>query len=99
MDLSPLAHYQRVLRAAPASRGRSVVANSPVKNALGERMRDTHASAAVKLVAGMAGGLAEAVTLQPLDVTKTRLQLDKTGKYKVIACRPRAPCLTQPGRF
>ncbi|CAK9065553.1 Mitochondrial succinate-fumarate transporter 1 (AtMSFC1) [Durusdinium trenchii] len=30
----------------------------------------------------MAGGLAEAVSLQPLDVTKTRLQLDKAGKYK-----------------
>lgn len=35
----------------------------------------------VKLVAGMCGGLAEACSLQPLDVTKTRLQLDKAGKY------------------
>jgi solute carrier family 25 citrate transporter 1 len=61
---------------------RGVLAHSAVKNALGERMRSSHATATVKLVAGMAGGLAEAVLLQPLDVAKTRLQLDKSGKYK-----------------
>ncbi|KAF0700563.1 Aste57867_8899 [Aphanomyces stellatus] len=40
------------------------------------------ASPYVKMFAGMTGGLAEAVALQPLDVTKTRLQLDRTGQYK-----------------
>ncbi|CAK4675905.1 hypothetical protein LEN26_006805 [Aphanomyces euteiches] len=40
------------------------------------------ASPYVKMFAGMAGGLAEAVALQPLDVTKTRLQLDRSGQYK-----------------
>ena len=67
---------------SPTTAINQVLANSAVKNALGERMRSSHASAAVKLFAGMAGGLAEAVTLQPLDVAKTRLQLDKAGKYK-----------------
>ena len=59
-----------------------VYAASPVKNALGERLRTKQTSPIVKLVAVMAGGLSEASTLQPLDVAKTRLQLDKTGKYK-----------------
>lgn len=36
----------------------------------------------VKVMAGMMGGFAEAAALQPLDVTKTRLQLDNTGKYR-----------------
>ncbi|CAE7357953.1 SFC1, partial [Symbiodinium sp. KB8] len=36
----------------------------------------------VKMVAGMAGGVAEACALQPLDTAKTRLQLDSTGKYR-----------------
>jgi len=61
---------------------KGLVANSPVKNALGERLRGSNATATVKLVAGMAGGLAEALLLQPLDVAKTRLQLDKEKKYK-----------------
>lgn len=61
---------------------KKVVANSAVKNALGERLRGSNATATVKLVAGMAGGLAEACMLQPLDVAKTRLQLDKEKKYK-----------------
>jgi solute carrier family 25 citrate transporter 1 len=39
-------------------------------------------SPAVKAVAGSLGGLVEAVMLQPVDVVKTRLQLDKTGQYK-----------------
>jgi solute carrier family 25 citrate transporter 1 len=59
-----------------------VIAQSPLKNALAERLRGSNATATVKLVAGMAGGLAEACLLQPLDVAKTRLQLDKEKKYK-----------------
>ena len=30
------------------------------------------------------GGIAEAVCLQPIDVIKTRLQLDSAGKYKGV---------------
>lgn len=36
----------------------------------------------VTVMAGMAGGATEALALQPLDVTKTRLQLDKSGMYR-----------------
>lgn len=39
-------------------------------------------SPTVKAVAGSLGGIVEAVALQPVDVVKTRLQLDKTGHYK-----------------
>ena len=46
---------------------KKLVAFSPLKNALGEKLRGSNATAGVKLVAGMAGGLAEAVTLQPLE--------------------------------
>lgn len=67
---------------ADHNNNKQVVATSAVKNALGERLRGSNATAAVKLVAGMAGGLAEACLLQPLDVAKTRLQLDKEKKYK-----------------
>ncbi|KAH9257054.1 hypothetical protein BASA81_004875 [Batrachochytrium salamandrivorans] len=59
-----------------------VIAASPLKNALAEKLRASNSTAAVKLIAGMAGGLAEATMLQPLDVAKTRLQLDKEKKYK-----------------
>jgi hypothetical protein len=31
---------------------------------------------------GSMGGTIEAICLQPIDVIKTRLQLDKVGKYK-----------------
>eukprot|EP01023_Acetabularia_acetabulum_P002322 TRINITY_DN10916_c0_g1_i10.p1 TRINITY_DN10916_c0_g1~~TRINITY_DN10916_c0_g1_i10.p1 ORF type:complete len:310 (-),score=42.41 TRINITY_DN10916_c0_g1_i10:847-1776(-) len=41
-------------------------------------------SPAVKALAGSFGGLAEACCLQPIDVVKTRLQLDRVGKYKGI---------------
>jgi solute carrier family 25 citrate transporter 1 len=59
-----------------------IVAYSAVKNVLGEQMRGSKSSPLIKLVAGMAGGVAEATLLQPLDVAKTRLQLDKAKKYK-----------------
>ncbi|KAK9807343.1 hypothetical protein WJX73_003666 [Symbiochloris irregularis] len=39
---------------------------------------------AIKGVAGSFGGLIEACCLQPMDTIKTRLQLDKTNKYKGI---------------
>uniref|UniRef100_A0A7S3PR75 Uncharacterized protein n=1 Tax=Aplanochytrium stocchinoi TaxID=215587 RepID=A0A7S3PR75_9STRA len=58
-----------------------VIAPSAVKNAIGEKLRGSTVSPWVKLVAGMCGGVTEAVCLQPLDVAKTRLQLDKAGKY------------------
>ena len=35
-------------------------------------------------IAGSMGGVAEACLLQPIDVIKTRLQLDHTGKYRGI---------------
>jgi len=38
-------------------------------------------SPAVKAIAGSLGGIVEACTLQPIDVIKTRLQLDKSGRY------------------
>ncbi|KAF0687905.1 Aste57867_20397 [Aphanomyces stellatus] len=39
-------------------------------------------SPVVKFFAGAMSGVIEAVILTPLDVAKTRLQLDKTGQYK-----------------
>lgn len=42
-------------------------------------------SSFAKGFAGSLGGVAEAVCLQPMDVIKTRLQLDNQGKYKGIA--------------
>lgn len=66
---------------------RSVVAASPIKDALSSKLRSANLSPYIKLVAGMCGGVAEACLLQPLDVAKTRLQLDKSGKYKgMIDC-------------
>ncbi|PKI34558.1 hypothetical protein CRG98_045095, partial [Punica granatum] len=38
----------------------------------------------MKAVSGSLGGIMEACCLQPIDVIKTRLQLDKTGAYKGI---------------
>ncbi|KAH7553864.1 hypothetical protein ACOSP7_029245 [Xanthoceras sorbifolium] len=39
----------------------------------------------MKAVSGSLGGIMEACCLQPIDVIKTRLQLDRTGTYKGIA--------------
>ncbi|XP_057805441.1 mitochondrial succinate-fumarate transporter 1 [Salvia miltiorrhiza] len=39
----------------------------------------------MKAVSGSFGGVVEASCLQPIDVIKTRLQLDRTGSYKGIA--------------
>ncbi|GLT55704.1 hypothetical protein SLA2020_288000 [Shorea laevis] len=38
----------------------------------------------LKAVSGSLGGIVEACCLQPIDVIKTRLQLDRTGNYKGI---------------
>ncbi|KAJ0849523.1 putative mitochondrial carrier domain protein [Helianthus annuus] len=38
----------------------------------------------VKAISGSLGGIVEASCLQPIDVIKTRLQLDRTGAYKGI---------------
>ncbi|OQS01049.1 Mitochondrial Carrier (MC) Family [Thraustotheca clavata] len=41
----------------------------------------------IKFLAGALSGVIEAIILTPLDVAKTRLQLDKTGQYKgMIDC-------------
>ncbi|CAM8891956.1 unnamed protein product [Rhodiola kirilowii] len=39
----------------------------------------------MKAISGSLGGIVEASCLQPIDVIKTRLQLDRTGAYKGIA--------------
>lgn len=56
----------------------------PIRPAVraGGSKSDFKASPAVKMVAGSLGGFMEALCCQPLDVAKTRLQLDKKGKYK-----------------
>ncbi|ETI54919.1 hypothetical protein F441_02339 [Phytophthora nicotianae CJ01A1] len=64
-----------------------VLATSALKDAMGAEMKNRTVPVHVKMMAGMAGGVAEACILQPLDVTKTRLQLDRTGQYKgMINC-------------
>ncbi|XP_021887931.1 mitochondrial succinate-fumarate transporter 1, partial [Carica papaya] len=41
----------------------------------------------MKAVSGSLGGIMEACCLQPIDVIKTRLQLDRSGTYKgIIHC-------------
>lgn len=52
----------------------------------GDNKNNSHhnISPLMKGFAGSIGGVAEACALQPMDVIKTRLQLDSTGKYKGI---------------
>ncbi|GBG25010.1 Mitochondrial succinate-fumarate transporter 1 [Hondaea fermentalgiana] len=70
-----------------SSSSSKVLAPSPIKNILGAKLASSNLSPYIKLVSGMAGGVAEACTLQPLDVAKTRLQLDKTNEYNgMIDC-------------
>lgn len=57
------------------------LATSAIKDAISSDMKTRHVPVWVKMAAGMTGGVAEACLLQPLDVTKTRLQLDRVGKY------------------
>ncbi|EQC32123.1 hypothetical protein SDRG_10319 [Saprolegnia diclina VS20] len=64
-----------------------MMATSPLKDAMATELKGKPVSPYVKMAAGMAGGVVEACMLQPLDVTKTRLQLDRTGQYKgMIDC-------------
>eukprot|EP00887_Chlorella_sp_A99_P003004 scaffold9.g3004.t1 len=48
----------------------------------GQVVKVVTVSPTVKAVAGSLGGIVEACMLQPIDVAKTRLQLDKSGAYK-----------------
>ncbi|CAA6654738.1 unnamed protein product [Spirodela intermedia] len=49
----------------------------------------------MKAVSGSMGGIVEASCLQPIDVIKTRLQLDRTGTYKGIAHCGSTVCKTE----
>lgn len=49
-----------------------------------EAKRNLGIPAYVKAISGSLGGVIEASCLQPIDVIKTRLQLDRTGTYKGI---------------
>lgn len=60
----------------------TILATSALKKAMANELKEKHVPPHVKIFAGMAGGVTEACILQPLDVTKTRLQLDKVGKYR-----------------
>ncbi|KAI7730812.1 hypothetical protein M8C21_027743 [Ambrosia artemisiifolia] len=53
------------------------------KNGNGEETKAV-IPAYVKAISGSLGGIVEASCLQPIDVIKTRLQLDRTGVYKGI---------------
>ncbi|KAG6615077.1 Mitochondrial Carrier (MC) Family [Phytophthora cinnamomi] len=64
-----------------------LLATSALKDAMSADLKKRPVPVYVKMLAGMAGGVAEACILQPLDVTKTRLQLDRAGQYKgMINC-------------
>lgn len=67
---------------ASASPGMKILASSALKDSISSELGQKAVPAYVKMFAGMAGGVVEACLLQPLDVTKTRLQLDSVGKYK-----------------
>lgn len=47
-----------------------------------EKKEAKKVSPTIKFMGGALSGVVEAIILTPLDVTKTRLQLDKTGQYK-----------------
>lgn len=65
----------------------ALIATSAIKDALSVDLKARAVPVYVKMLAGMTGGIAEACLLQPLDVTKTRLQLDTRNHYKgMIHC-------------
>ncbi|CAL9059451.1 unnamed protein product [Musa banksii] len=49
-----------------------------------DRRKDSTSPPYIRAVAGSLGGVVEACCLQPIDVIKTRLQLDRTGAYRGI---------------
>lgn len=53
-------------------------------------------SPVLKGFAGSLGGVAEACFLQPMDVIKTRIQLDNVGKYKGIISTGQVRHFRQP---
>lgn len=64
--------------------------SSPRAASPGEERREPRGGrppipAYVKAAAGSLGGVMEACCLQPIDVVKTRLQLDRAGAYRGIA--------------
>lgn len=66
---------------------RMPIATSALKDAMASELKNKPIPPYVKMIAGMSGGVVEACALQPLDVAKTRLQLDKAGHYKgMIDC-------------
>jgi len=74
---------QRILQTLPHP---NVNVNAPAATLL-ENKQSITIDPSVKLMAGALAGVAEALFLTPLDVTKTRLQLDKTGQYRnMIHC-------------
>lgn len=55
-----------------------------VKRAKGGERERTTIPPYMKAISGSLGGIMEACCLQPIDVIKTRLQLDRSGAYKGI---------------
>ncbi|OQS03880.1 Mitochondrial Carrier (MC) Family [Thraustotheca clavata] len=85
MPLSPV--FKSQFNVVATSAKADAVATSPLKDAMASELKTKPVPPYVKMLAGMAGGVVEACVLQPLDVTKTRLQLDRTGQYKgMIHC-------------
>ena len=60
--------------------------SAPVNDSSNSRKKNVKPSVSpfVKGLGGSMGGLMEACFLQPIDVIKTRMQLDNVGKYKGI---------------
>ena len=62
--------------------GDALLAASPAGAAAAAGAKVVAVSPVIKAVAGSLGGVVEAVALQPVDVVKTRLQLDRAGHYR-----------------
>ncbi|KAJ0979371.1 hypothetical protein J5N97_014845 [Dioscorea zingiberensis] len=62
----------------------AVAAFKPSRTVVAGSRREESIPPYVKAAAGSFGGIVEACCLQPIDVIKTRLQLDRTGQYRGI---------------